>query len=311
MLLLLLCCCVACCSSQLGSSSTITLDSKANLVINASSVRNLSLHGDHVFINGVDVDAMFRSFNDTLEQLQTQYSTAIASLTSQMNVLNSSLQIEKSRALQAETLLNASIFEEVVVFITPNVSDIWCTQTWTTVVAGPRQERFCRRNGVSSGCYTLNLPQPTQLYSEVFGYVELFQVGSTDGFATTESLAFGDGLSIWSGSNLVWNYVIGLSTSPITADSVGNANNCPSHGGPLPQPNANLGDRWSCASGNNRTAYDVTRLYDVPLFGPTQPFRVTVPLTTSPIQLRFCSNGPSDTDEDIYLRSAKISVKKL
>jgi hypothetical protein len=110
-------------------------------------------------------------------------------------------------------------------------------------------------------------------------------------------LIFGDSLTIWSGSTLLWDYAVTGGLSP--------PDTCPASGGP--QPSALLNGFWSCATGNS---FSLTAFYNVPLFGPSQGFVRNLPAATSaPIELRFCLDQPRSNDEEIYLHSASISVR--
>eukprot|EP00053_Salpingoeca_punica_P010204 m.91902 g.91902 ORF g.91902 m.91902 type:complete len:748 (-) comp15315_c1_seq1:13-2256(-) len=175
-----------------------------------------------------------------------------------------------------------------------------CTGNWTTEVVQGME--LCRRSS-PIGCGSI-FGFPSQPYVNVSGWVTLFQSGTCDAFSGMEggTLGIGDSLSVWSGTNLVWDFVVGMSTSLSSAYGSGR---CPALGG-MPAP-AELGGNWDCQSGNVK-AIDYYSFYPTAIFGPGRPFRRSLPQATSdPIELRICLNLDYQ-DENIYLSNAFISV---
>ena len=121
-------------------------------------------------------------------------------------------------------------------------------------------------------------------YAYVRGYVTLYQFGTTDAFnAEFCYIPDGDSLTIWSGTNIIWDFTVAYTSNPLnTLDT-----RCPSQGGPLPNPDWGLGSRWSCASGNNDLASSswngTSYLFPTAPFGPSQSFNVTLPISTASI----------------------------
>lgn len=158
-----------------------------------------------------------------------------------------------------------------------------CTGNWTTEVVQGME--LCRRSS-PIGCGSI-FAFPSQPYVNVSGWVTLFQSGTCDAFSGMEggTLGIGDSLSVWSGTNLVWDFVVGMSTS---LSSAYGSSRCPALGG-MPAP-AELGGNWDCQSGNVK-AIDYYSFYPTAIFGPSRPFRRSLPQATSdPIELRICLN---------------------
>jgi hypothetical protein len=208
---------------------------------------------------------------------------------------------------QQATLASARLTQ--VVSISPSNLSL-CTGGWTTENITGQNLTLCRKVA-NSGCGSILVAVPAgTLYSRVEGWVTLYQRGTTDAFASISFSTFGDSLTIWSGSTLLWDYAVGLSVSSAMADPrapEAQASTCPATKGA--PPSASLNGLWSCDAGNTGSGFSYTTLYSVPLFGPSQAFARNLPAATSaPIELRFCLDQPR-SNEEIYLHSASISVR--
>ena len=141
----------------------------------------------------------------------------------------------------------------------------------------------CQKRTPLAGCGSI-LIQPIQPYSLVQGYLTLHGVLTNDGNSFNNNGqavgTVGDGVSIWSGTNLLWDYLVGQCIRP---------------------GNSLIGVNYNCAPATGTN-----------LFGPSYPIGSyrggALPnLTTAPIEIRIC-NDQGLTDENIYVMAAEITL---
>ena len=132
----------------------------------------------------------------------------------------------------------------------------------------------------SYGCGVINISTNGE-YTAVTGFITAYSRGSPDGFSSYAYPVVGDGVSIWSGDILIWDYVVGYF-------NFSGPWQCPANGGTLPSGQAS--ERFYC-SPTATSPSDVTIVG--PLFGPSfhiggSAAGITVPLTSADIQIRIC-----------------------
>jgi hypothetical protein len=234
------------------------------------------------------------SLNATIADQQVSLANLSSVTVPHLNWLAGAVDSLNATIADQQAIL-ASLRPTQVVSISPSNLSL-CRGGWTTENMIGQNLTLCRKVA-DSGCGSIFVAVPAgTVYSRVEGWVTLYQRASPDAFGPSAFSTFGDSLTIWSGSTLLWDYAVGFGH--------GSTNSCPASGGT--QPSASLNGFWSCATG---TDFPFQTVFNVPLFGLSQAFARNLPAATSaPIELRFCLNEPR-VNEEIYLHSASIWVR--
>jgi hypothetical protein len=158
---------------------------------------------------------------------------------------------------------------------------------------------MCRRSSLAAtGCSSIYV-NPGRIYTQVTGYLTLYQSGTPDGFFHN------DMVSIWSGNTPIMAFAMGYTRF------IASAGNCPAQGGAGPTNPWAASGNWQCDSGFTATtgAPDSTggTVYTTPVFGPSGTFTITVPPTSSQIEIRLCTDQ-SNGDENILIGASTLSV---
>jgi len=185
---------------------------------------------------------------------------------------------------------------------------------------------LCKRAVTGPGCGSIFIPT-NGTYTKVKGYVTMYQFGTPDAFNAGGANVYPytlDGLSIWSGTDLIWAYgVTYWNPNPINGPQYAPAYYCPQDGGTKPGWTGYNG-KWACASGNpgveNLQSEGGMVFFNTPLFGERSPIggyvaglmdlpalHNTAVTRTADIEIRMCVDQSYD-NEDVFLLAAKISV---
>jgi hypothetical protein len=187
------------------------------------------------------------------------------------------------------------------VFSITRQNHLRCAGGWTTeAISGIT---YCRKATSASGCYSVFSSVPPSCYTRVSGFTTLYQWGTTDAFHAVNGVhAVGDSLTIWAGSNLLWDYAVGWSMQA-------SPGSCP----PSTIPSPLVQSKYNCSSSCRSfyTGYchgNPPKFISTPLFGPSVPFSAVLPSTCSPIELRLCLSEDA-TNENIFVGTTSIVVE--
>ncbi len=220
----------------------------------------------------------------TLANLTTTLSAVVAQNTLLGNMMQAMSQTQQQLAADITSLRSFRFSTSLCT----GSSTGWTSQTMSPVGT------LCRRtNTAANGCGSIFL-NPGRTYSNVSGWVTLYQYATTGAFGVDASPPYGDSLTIWAGSTFLWDFGVGYSESYLGSTD---SHNCPAKGGP--NPSSVVGNYWYCASGAP-TAPPFDTFFPTPLFGPNSTFSRNIPPTSLPLELRFCLNQ-NNYNEDIYI----------